>query len=334
MAHRGEAQEFLRSLDLAPTDSRFYLGAETSLLITGEGPFEVMSLLPFYIAKYEIKEILNYGIAGSLNKELEVGAIYPIRTAYAYGLDKPRFQSFTADPNNLTSKLDCITTEQRVLTDAYAQTLDSFAQIVDRELWAIGKVANTYKIPFKSFKLISDLAGETTKCFDLKQMAEQYSKELFEFHQNNEVHFVEHKHTALDLDLPFKASFTQTKRIENLYNKLNDSFEMNELIEEAITKSELASQNIHSKAMANNFISFLENKINPINTAIESQLKKILSPIEMIGANIQYDRKLENKKITLKMDINDQVNIDKLIQGLSEFKYSDIENIWNGKIDV
>lgn len=340
MAHRGEAQEFLKNLDMSTQDSKFHLGETESLLITGEGPFEVLALLPYYIAKYGIKEIVNYGIAGSLSPKLEIGEIYSIRTTYAYGLNKPRFQSFsTASSSQSTSysMLDCITTEQRVLSDSFAKELDSFAEIVDRELWAIGKVASTYKIPFKAFKLISDYAGNSTNCFDLKKMAKTFSQRMFYFHK--EQHFTPKELPCQqELNLPFKASFTQTKRIESLIKKLQNDLNPLALLEEASLSTnqsfQLGSVQKNSKETANQFISFLERKINPINSEIETKLQELISPIKEIGGCVFYDKKFESQKITLKMDINDQKNIDKLILALSEFKFSSVENLWSGKFDV
>ena len=69
IAHRGEAQEFLKVLDLkADTKiSGIYSNSEFALVISGEGIPETISKLSYTISKFNIDEILNFGIAGTLN---------------------------------------------------------------------------------------------------------------------------------------------------------------------------------------------------------------------------------------------------------------------------
>ncbi|MBT4791995.1 MAG: hypothetical protein HON90_10520 [Halobacteriovoraceae bacterium] len=325
IAHRGEAQEFIRHHHLKTSDNRFYQNDNLSLLITGEGPWEVMTRLPYYLAKYNITSMINMGIAGSLDSSLALNTIYELRTLYYHNDTKPKFHSYTTTSDTL---IDGITTESRVLTDEFAKDLANFAAIVDREAWAIGKVAHEYKIPFQAYKLISDIAGNSTQCFDLKQRAKEYSEKLLTYFLELE----DHQQAKLESTLvfPFKTSFTQQKRLENLFFKLNLYSKLNE----TILKSNVLELEIKDKAKANKLIDYLENIANPINTKIHAQMKKITSPFEQIGADIFYDSKLEQKKITLKMEINHQQNIDRLIKKLESFKFSAVESVWQGDFDV
>ena len=330
MAHRGEAQEFIKQLSLKPEKNNTFIFKNDSvmLLLTGEGPYEVFTKLPYVIGKYEVDNIINLGIAGSLNKDLEINKIYPIRTSYSYS-NKPRFESFTTKTNSL---IDCITTDERVLSDSYASQLKPFAQIVDRELWAIAKVAKQFDVPLHAYKLISDIAGDTTQCFDLKQRAKEFSNLMFDFYKN--INYQDHNYTRDEeiqdkIQLPFHASFTQYKRIEKLLAKLDSNQEL--LITEF---SNVNSNELNDKNKANNFISFLENKINPINKIIDEHFQKELEALKSCGAKVIYDKKLDSKKITLHFEINSEKNIEKLIQALSKTNYSNIQNIWEGKINV
>ncbi len=180
MAHRGEAQQFISSLQLKAIDNRFYMSEELALLITGEGPFEVLTHLSYYFAKFGISEVINLGIAGALDDKLSLNQVYSVRTLYAYGNNEPRFHSYTSHDQHAV--LDAITSENRVLSDEFALELSHYAHIVDREAWAMGKVCNEFKIPFYCYKLISDFAGAKTHCFDLKNQAKIFSQTMLDFY--------------------------------------------------------------------------------------------------------------------------------------------------------
>jgi purine-nucleoside phosphorylase len=329
IAHRGEAQDFLRhfSLKQDPTFLNLYKSSNLLLLITGEGPFEVLTKLPYVLGKYDISSIINIGIAGSLCEKVKIDRLYKIRTVYAYSNGKPRFESFTAESDSL---LDCITTEERVLSSELAKELSPFASIIDREAWAVSKVAKEFKKPITTYKLISDMAGNDTNCFDLKERAKEFSARMLEYYlKNYHDHEVSQKEIS-PIQYPFHISFTQKKRVEKLISKLNvpiDSLFTAFILLESKTKSQ-------EKERPNNFISFLENKINPINSIIEKRFNTELQSIKDCGAKVIYDKKLDSKKVSVHFDINSQANIDKMNIALSKTKFENIEKIWQGNFDV
>jgi len=323
IAHRGEAQAFIKNLTVV--DKNFYIGDDYHLLITGEGILNVLTKLPYYIAKYEIDFIINFGIAGSLSDKLHLDEIVEIRTNYGIDNESILYQSYTSEINE--GKFDIISTNSRVLNDEYAKKCRAFAHIVDREAWAIAKIANEYKLQYSIYKMISDLAGSETNCFDLKNKAQYFSESLYDFYlkqnqlDDNQIDLME------EIPLPFHASFTQRKKIESLIEKLkHKKIESIETI--------LKDQKLSVKQKPQFIISYLENLINPINTKIHEQLKMTFLPLEKSGAIVQYDSKLDKKHFSLKMDINSQTNLDKLKQSLSEFSFESFENIMNGKLDV
>ncbi len=316
IAHRGEAQTFIKSLK--NIEAGLYQGKDYYVLISGEGIFNVLTKLPYIIGKYEVTEIINYGIAGITDSKLAIGEIYPIRTMYAMDTDKPYFHSYTTQNESL---VDLITTKDRVLSDDISKKLYEFAPVVDREAWAIGKVATEYKLPMFIYKLISDFAGDTTACFDIKEKTQEFSDKMFE-------HFITQNfpEKAIErvLELPFHASFTQYKRIDKLLQKINRP---------ADTYIQ-SFQFKNNKTAANEFITLLEQEINPINRLIEKKLSHVFKAFNHMGAVVLFDKKLDQKKFTLKMEINSQANVKKLEENLKEFKYQDFEDIIDGKIDV
>lgn len=338
IAHRGEAQEFIKFYSMKPmeTISNLYQSSpdkeKTLLLVCGEGIFEVFTKLPYILGKFAVTQIYNLGIAGSLNATTLPGSMIEVRTSYNFSNSKVQFESFTGSQSS--SVLDCITTDQRVLSDDFANRLKPFADIVDRELWAIAKIAKNQKIPLRSFKLISDVAGNNTNCFDLAAMAKEFSSKMLDHflvinQQEQDKGNSKVQQECSRTELPFHASFTQTKRIEKLVTKLQ--LPLSELLILFSTQQENQTQ---SKGKCNKFILFLENKINPINKIIEDQFNAEFAAVKSCGAKVIYDKKLDTKKVSIHFEINSQTNIDKMQQALGRTKFERIEKIWKGHLDV
>jgi nucleoside phosphorylase len=332
LAHRGEAQEFLKVLALKadPRQSGVYFDDSVVLVISGEGIPETISKLSYAISIYSPTDIINYGIAGSLSKRVEVNSFYEIRTSYLYEDDKPKFKSFTTQ--NDSSKIDCISTNQRVLSDMYADILSNFAGIVDRELWGVGFVAKSFNLPFRSFKLISDIAGESTHCFDLKERALEFSSALCEFYLTNiNSPILEN----LVFTPPIIMSFSNRVRYQKLITNLNLK---ENITEEEILKSieveNILEEKIRSKEKANQILAKLESKLNPINSIANDQIQNATKAFTNIGAKVKFDKALETKSFNLSIDINSQKNLDNLKRSIDIFDYKKIEKIWSGDLNV
>ena len=165
-AHRGEAQAFFNEWELLPV-SFFFTGLfknkDHYLLITGEGPKEASEKTVAVLAafKSEISEVINIGIAGSLNSKLRVGDCVWIRSSYAQNAKACEFKSYTTNNHN---NIDCITAYSRITTSEDKKFLSSFADIVDRELWAIASASHLFKIELSALKLISDESDSVDIC--------------------------------------------------------------------------------------------------------------------------------------------------------------------------
>jgi hypothetical protein len=248
-----------------------------------------------------------------------------IRTLYGYGETKPRFHSYLAESEK--TQLDCITTEERVLTDEFAKELSNFADIVDREAWSIGKVAQKYKIPFTCHKLMSDMAGTQTQCFDLKQKALEFSEKMLN-------HYLTMKYddnSTENLNFNFKCSFTHEKKLENLIQKLNlTKIDINNLY----TDIHEENPKLLARQIINLIIKKLEADVNPINATINHEFSKLSTPFTHIGAHLYFSPNKDQKQFSLKMDINSQTNINNLIKQLESFEFSKFEKIWNGDFHV
>lgn len=184
-AHRGEAQAFLRQDRFQPLPfsvKGLYESESELLLLTGEGIQSVVERLTTVCAVFQqkVSEIINLGIAGALNDEIKLGEIYAIRKVLREGIVSDSFPVFRSSDD--TARVDCITAEKRVMEKSGAARLASFAPVVDRELWAIASLCSRFSLPFRSYKLISDHAGEDTDTADIKRRASEFSSKLFEYY--------------------------------------------------------------------------------------------------------------------------------------------------------
>ena len=125
-------------------------------------------------------QVINLGIAGSLDKNIQLGEIYSIRKVFREGVAPNSFPVFRSFDD--TAQADCITAEKRVVEKSYATSLAPFAPIADRELWAIASVCSRFNLPFRAYKLISDRAGEDTDTSGIKRRALEFSSRLYEYY--------------------------------------------------------------------------------------------------------------------------------------------------------
>jgi nucleoside phosphorylase len=187
IAHKGEAQEFLKRSYTQAADYHFsgiYRDGDDILLLTGEGIenaiLRTSSVLTYFGIK--IDRVLNMGIAGALDPRLQINQIYGIRKVF--------FESEAKGENSYIlckethSKIDCVTAKKPVSESDHVASLKQIAPIVDRELWGVGFSCLNFKLPFKSYKLISDDVNRNTDHDEIKSKASYYSKHLYDFYKN------------------------------------------------------------------------------------------------------------------------------------------------------
>ena len=194
-AHFKEAEAFLKHLKSEKTASGFnglFKTDQAFLLITGEGLFSALNktsaaLTWLKTQNSSITLVTNLGVAGALSEKIKSNEIYLIDTIYAESKPfKMGFKSFTANETKqiIYKKTDCVSSFNRVLNKKHAHTLNCFACLVDRELWAIAYACSLYNISFRSFKLASDKPiadfNNSKICQMVIENAHIYSKKLFE----------------------------------------------------------------------------------------------------------------------------------------------------------
>lgn len=158
-AHKGEAGHFLKANSFTPVDFFFkglFESPDFFLLICGEGlqnaSEKTVSVLTHF--NNQIIEVYNLGTAGSLSEKIIKDQIHWVKTCYAGSTERQEYKSFTTQTTNAT--INCLSALERIETPESRVKLSSFADIVDRELWAIASAAVLFKMPFYSLKYISD----------------------------------------------------------------------------------------------------------------------------------------------------------------------------------
>lgn len=332
-AHRAEAQQFIQHFGAKLIPELFsdvYQTSELIILISGEGTTKTHNKLAFLLGKFNITKVINLGIAGVLDTSIELDQIVKVRTSYAFIGNGAKFHSYTSMDSSL---YDCITTDQRVLNNEMAKKLGPFAQLVDRELWAVASCCHLLKIPFESFKYLSDYAGDQTQCLDLKNKAQFFSQKLLEAYLDSpaEIEIIESLETTND----FYMTFSQKHQFNKLVNALMIKWECSDSeVLEKVNAKEIFNQDIRPKEKTILLLKELEDNLTPIKKVIEQKLNSSVSTLIECGAHISFDKALEKKEFQIRMSINSQTNVNKLSQALNDFSFESFENIMDGKFDV
>jgi len=320
-AHRAEAQVFLEQRAFKPVKdfNHLYMDHECFLFITGEGIFETLCKITSLLTQFpQITSITNLGIAGSLDPKLEERTTYLIRTIYGNLNQEFQFKSFSS--SSTQSEIDCMSCDYRVADSKQKDHLSAYAQIVDRELWAIAYASSLKKIPWQSLKCISDQADDTYSCQSIKEKAEDYSKLLYEA-------WIEATPQRLKPQNQIKApgsfyfTFSQLKKYESLVKKYQ--IKTNKTLAEINQElSPLFSEISLPKRRTKKLLEFLSIKVNPLHHKAKIKVEGSLEQLKKNHIQYQYDPQLESKQLELKLQIKDPQDLRKILEHLNDFDMS------------
>ena len=310
-AHHGEAISFIDAFSPTKKKTEFveYFEAKNHyFLISGEGGQKVNEHLIHFLAhfKNKVKNIIHFGIAGALREEIKINTIYAIRTLYRYGMEKPFFNSFTTQHS--IDKVDIITTDHRVLSDAISKKLKPFAQLIDMEAWYIASIAKAYKKDLKVFKCVSDFAGDDTQCLDIKNQALKYSQQfLNHYEQYYQISLTSKKNEVKNL--PFfslSSAFYLTSSQKTIFGKLLKSISLDQAIFKQFQAKlkEIEALDISPKKKTNRLIEEMRLLNNPYLFFFSKKLVKVKKKFRSERIFIDYNESLE--KFILKWEIDNE----------------------------
>lgn len=362
-AHRGEAQSFIERLHLQHKENIFFKSFENEdffLLLTGEGVQEATRILTTYLAQnlQSIKQVVNFGIAGSLNQRLKVGDVSPVRSVCRQGSQGMEFKSFTL----CDLGFDCITSDLRVLNSEQANFLNSFGDLIDRELWAIAEVCHFFKVPLRSFKAISDQPvheKQSIQCQWISERASHWSEKLFEYYQM-EVKALPQRDSEEATTMPILDLFiegivkelnhkSQKKSVtsqwfhwtQTLRHQMDQLLELRwqqsknlEKIKNEINFEVLLEKNLTSKVRAMRLLRQLQVISDPIFYQIQNQIEKSLKGLTDEQVHVQYSDQLEDPTLTISFQFKNELEFDSKIKKISQFNPRSYFKIFEGEINV
>lgn len=331
-AHRGEAQCFLKEMAFKshPRNNSLYLLEDKSLalLITGEGHNNVLtglSLALGQLSEIQIERIINFGICASLNADLKKNEVFSIRTIY--GQDE--FKSFqTVDPE---ARLDLITAKERLLDTKTAKKLEHIAPLADREAWAISFVAKQENIDLLSYKLISDHVTDAPICEYIKELAQDYSQELYQFFQSLEAkqdnELVEN---PFQEDDHFYFTLSLNREVSNLCKQLCVKYEKAD-INDILDISAILELDQTPKKKALKLRDLLKEKLYPTRTRIIQELDQFIKKTGLEKKELSYDPAIEKVFLNLRVSINSEKDLIELSNKLKKIDWQEYESIMNGE---
>ncbi|RLA62774.1 MAG: hypothetical protein DRQ88_01810 [Epsilonproteobacteria bacterium] len=329
-AHRGEAKAFLKELPFKPLNFAFeglYQSNDHFLLITGEGVQATSEKLAAVLGAFnEIKQVLNFGVCGSLENKFNEGEIHPIRTCYLEKKSGMEFKSFSTDINN---GIDCVSAHQRVLSIDYAKYLSHFAPLVDREVWAIGSVSSLFKKSFYSYKYISDHADGEELCQMVSLKAQEISNTLYNHFLN--LNFSE---KVKNITPEIKGThFTISQK--RLYNSLIKKIKIKGMgLTEIVNLDKINALPLSPKQKAARILKEMEAALFPFNEKVNLQLKNLIDPCKEQGLKIKLSKSFEQDEIEVSSVVKNDQDLARLIDNLKKFPLNKIQKVFKGQIDV
>lgn len=324
-AHRGEAQAFFSRIAFSRVEgslAELYQSSDYFLLISKEGQREALKSTLLTLSGHPIKRVFNLGIAGGLNSKLQIGDIVSIRTSYCLFNSTPFFKSYSSSSSG--SLYDCVTFNQRVLSPQDSGNLFIHGDIVDRELWGIAEACSVFKIPFFSYKLISDMAGDT-HCSLVLENAADYSYRLFDYFEKNHLPFSPTAEDSLPLEIEtfiksLAPTFSQRVQLEKLFKKC--LLKKNSL-KEFLNLSQY--KDWPRKKRNQDIIKRLSQKIDPIQFELERISQELSLP-----PSVKMIPNPESIQLEIKAQITNEEERKKLIENLKKISFEKIRRFYEG----
>ena len=330
MAHLGEAQGVIEKFHLQKVRPDLFKNEEIVLLLTGEGPIEAVTKTALTLPLYPFQEVINLGVAGSL-KNHAIGEIHPVRSLYLVQDLKPGFKSFQV----FTDGLDCLTSFERILEFEKAEKLRGLGQLVDREAWGVAMAAKTAGVPFKAFKIISDLAGTIDACEIIKENAYEFSEKLSD---HLEMYFAStnQKIQATKKMLPgFHFTFSTEHLFKALLQKLSIKEQRSEdEILESLPAETLREQKLTPKERSKRLLEEMENRVDPLKAKLLQQKLTLQKSFKRKGLTITTDPQWENPKAIISFEAGTDQELQEKIEALKSVSLASLAKIMNGDFSV
>lgn len=328
-AHHGEAQAFLSHFDFKPMKF-FFDGLFESdsyfLLLTQEGEQNTTERVTSVISYLHphIHRVYNIGIAGSLNLKLRIGEIHKIRTSYAFQDSEPKFRSFTLAEEKLPN---CISSDRRVINKELAEKLSCFADVVDRELWAVASSCQLLKKPLSSIKLISDsplIQNSFEICEPVRENAQVFSAQLLQYflsEQKSKPEEIQPAENPIFQDVSFHFTASMKHQYLELISRLESEPQLDEY----------RKLKVPAKIRTQKLLNEMRGQLNPLQKKIQEQTEDMKTQMNKKQIQIKFSEHFETDEVQFHFSAKDQNELETKIKSLSQFSFENIHNILTGK---
>ncbi|MEA1974872.1 MAG: 5'-methylthioadenosine/S-adenosylhomocysteine nucleosidase [Bacillota bacterium] len=166
-------------------------GKDIIAVISGIGKIKASAATEYLLSNYKISKVLNFGMAGGIDKNVEIGEIVNIIKCYdndedlsAFGHDKVIRELVEINKFNYKKGI-CVTGDKFVndLNESLAINKRYNAICYEMELSAISLICNMHKVPLISLKYISDKADEFAE-FDFDESLKKATKNFSQILMN------------------------------------------------------------------------------------------------------------------------------------------------------
>jgi len=333
-AHRGEAGALLNSYTFESLEvrgvSKLYRETEGErlLLICGEGLWRASNQTTIVLSQFpSITSITNMGVAGAFpDSKLKKNQVISIRTVYG----EKQFHSYNSTESK--SSVDCISSFERALSETSNTTLAPFASMVDRELWGIAQAAKSFNIPFKAYKIVSDIIGTGANCFDIQNQAMEYSKKLLAFYiSNQETVTLANKTKVTNLPKGFYFTDSQERLFTQTLNRIEHKTGLTRSkILKACSVNEIKTSRMTDKRKTQKLLIELQKFLTPEISEVEAELLEKTKSLRSTKTQVSFPKKLESAEVKLTAKLENQDDVNQLSQKLSHFSWKELESLYDG----
>lgn len=296
------------------------------MIITNEGIHEAISKTTLTLGLYpQISEIYNFGVAGSLDHSLPLHQINEVRTVYGYD-SRPLFKSFT-----LQGTIDLVTSGERILSQESSAPLKTMGKLVDRELWGVAFAAKEGRRSLRSFKYISDMAGEVGACEIVKELADEASFGLLQTYLK-----LTPKTQEASVQIPgLYLTFSQERLLETLLKKLSIKFEKDQSF--WLGSKELKSlqeEKLFPKERTKKFLKYLEKELDPFSHSLQEKMDDLFSSLGQEKISITPSAQMETKDLKVVFQFASKEELLYKTTLLKNFDFEKYYDFWKGNLDV
>ena len=289
--------------------------------------------------------VVNLGVAGALDRSLDIEQVVPIRTLYG----QDAFHSYTtATLKSQQAKHDLISTHERITDPDRAAFFQVIAPIVDREAYALSQVCHFWHKPFLCFKYLSDYADSANICQDVRAKSRIYSLKLYEavIKQKLLTHIPstplklihnDQDHWPVVLEklkhLGFYFTQAQSRRGQKLMSQLSRAYDISYTQVLDLFPMELVrTKEITPKDKTRLLLATFEGRLSPFKAKLERNMSKFVKSFQASATSFRWQEHLEAGQFELKTRIQSESQWKAFVKSVNHFNYSDFQKIVEGDL--